>query len=83
MRKLSKLEESEVLLNDDQNEKMCAVMDDELEKLYIKGSQQGVEGLMKRIWMTDKEQQKSLIRISRRTVMCFLCVLFADQCRVE
>jgi len=56
------LEESELLLNDEQNEEMCAVMDavkdDELEKLFIEGDQHGVGGLMKRIWMTDKEWQK-------------------------
>jgi len=62
LRKLKKLEESEVLLNDEQNEEMCAVVDavkdDELEKLFIEGDQHGVGGLMKRIWMTDKERQK-------------------------
>ena len=62
LRKLSKLEESEVLLDDKQNEEMCAVMDavnnDELEKLFVEGDQHGVGGLMKSIWITDKERQK-------------------------
>jgi len=47
--KLNKLEESEVLLDDEQSEEMCAVMDvvqdDELELLHQEGDQHGVGGL--------------------------------------
>jgi len=60
--KLNKLEESEVLLDDEQSEEMSAVMDavqdDKLELLYQEGDQHGVGGLMKTIWLTDKERQK-------------------------
>ena len=59
---MNKLEESEVLLDDEQSEEMCAVMDvvqdDELELLHQEGDQHGVGGLMKTIWFTDKKQQK-------------------------
>ena len=62
IRKLNKLEESEVLLDDEQNEEMCTVMEsiqnDELEKLFLEGDQHSVGGLMKTIWFTDKERQK-------------------------
>ena len=62
IRKLNKLEESEVLLDDEQNEEMCTVVEsiqnDELEKLFQEGDQHSVGSLMKTIWFTDKERQK-------------------------
>ena len=57
-RRLWKLEDSEVVLNE-QNEEMCTVMEamqaEELDKLYQEGDHHGVGSLMKTIWSTDKD----------------------------
>ena len=62
MRKLSKYEDSKIVLDDAQNEEMCDIMqsigDDELEKLYIKGEKHGVGTIMKDIWITDVQQRR-------------------------
>lgn len=62
IRKLRKLEDSEVVLSDEQNEEMCAVMEatraEDLDKMYQEGDQHGVGSLMKTLWLTDKDCQK-------------------------
>ena len=63
IRKLSKLEDSEVVLSDEQNEEMCEVMEavkaEDLDKLYQEGDQHGVGSVMKTLWLTDKDRQKN------------------------
>ena len=63
IRKLQKLENSEIVLSDQQNEEMCAVMEatqaEDLDKLYEEGDQHGVGSLMKTLWLTDKDRQRS------------------------
>ena len=60
IRKLSKLEDSEVVLSDEQSE-MCEVMEavkaEDLDKLYQEGDRHGVGSIMKTLWMTDKDKQ--------------------------
>lgn len=62
LRKLGRFEESEVVLNDEQNEEMCAIVEavqpEELEKLFQEGDQHNVGNLMKNIWYTDKDRQR-------------------------
>ncbi|XP_065888474.1 uncharacterized protein [Dysidea avara] len=62
IRKLSKLEDSEVVLSDEQSEEMCEVMEamkaKDLDKLYQEGDQHGVGSVMKTLWMTHKDRQK-------------------------
>ena len=61
IQKLGKYEDSELVLNEEQNEEMCAIMEaiqpEELEKLFVEGDQHGVCNLMKNIWFTDKQCQ--------------------------
>ena len=63
IRKLSKFEDSEVVLNEEQNEEMCAItktiQPEELEKLFEEGDQHGVGNLMMSIWFTDKQCQSA------------------------
>ena len=63
IRKLEKYEDSELVLDEEQNEEMCAVMEaiqpEELKKLFEEGDQHGVGNLMKNIWFTDKQRQNS------------------------
>jgi len=62
VRKLQRYEESEVVLDDDQNNEMCQIMQkigtDELETLYKEGDEHGVRKIMEDIWITDKERQR-------------------------
>ena len=62
MRKLSKYEDSEIVLDDAQNEEMCNIVrsigDDELEKLFTEGKKHGVGTIMKEIWITDVQQRR-------------------------
>ena len=82
IRKLQKLEDSSVVLSDEQNEEMCAVMEamqaEELDKLYQEGDQHGVGSLMKTIWLTDKDHQKNRCSWIRTEIVSaqFLCVVF-------
>ena len=66
MRKLAKYEDSEIVLDHNQNEEMCKVVqsigDDDLEKLYEEGEKHGVGKLMKEIWITDVEQRRKQFR---------------------
>ena len=63
IRKLARYEDSELVLNDEQNEEMCAIVEavqtEQMEKLFEEGDQHGVGNLMKNIWFTDKDRQKS------------------------
>ena len=63
LRKLKKYEDSEVVLDDEQNSEMVSVLEatqpDELEKLFKDGEEHGVGSLMKIIWYTDKDRQKN------------------------
>ena len=62
IRKLSRLEDSEVVLSDEQNE-MCEVMEavkaEDSDKLYQEGDQHGVGSVIKTLWLTDKDRQKN------------------------
>jgi len=59
---LQRYEESEVVLDDDQNNEMCQIMQkmgtDELETLYKEGDEHGVRKILEDIWITDKERQR-------------------------
>ena len=64
IRKLGKYEDSELVLNEEQNEEMHVIMEaiqpEELEKLFQEGDQHDVGNLMKKkIWFTDKQHQNS------------------------
>ena len=64
IRKLARYEEHEVTLDDDQNEEMRTVMemtkdDEELQRLYDEGEKYGVGGIMKEIWNTDLDCQRT------------------------
>ena len=62
IRKLAMYEDSEILLDDTQNEEMCSMVqsigDDDLENLYVEGEKHGVGKLMKEIWITDAQQRR-------------------------
>jgi len=62
IRKLEKYEENDVILDDDQNNEMCEIVQrigaDELENLYKEGDKHGVRKIMQDIWVTDKERQR-------------------------
>lgn len=62
MRKLANYENSEIVLDHNQNEEMCKVVqsigDNDLEKLYDEGEKHGVGKLMKEIWIADVEQRR-------------------------
>ena len=51
------------MLNEEQNEEMCAIMEairpEKLEKLFEEGDQHSVGNIMKNIWFTDKQCQNS------------------------
>ena len=61
LRKLGRFEESEVVLDDKQNEEIRAIVEavqpEKLEKLFQEGNQHNVGNLMKNIWYTDKDRQ--------------------------
>jgi len=61
-RKLKKLDETDVTLNDEQHEEMCSIVhgisDEELGKVFLEGSEHGVGELMKEIWYTDSKRQR-------------------------
>ena len=61
IRKLAMYEDSEIMLDDTQNEEMCSIVqsigDDNLESLYVEGEKHGVGKLMKEIWITDAKQR--------------------------
>ena len=63
IRKLARYEEHEVTLDDDQNEEMRTVMettkDEELQRSYDEGEKYGVIGIMKEIWNTDLDRQRT------------------------
>ena len=62
IRKLARLEENEVVLDDEQHKEMSAVIEavqaEELERLFQEGEQHGVGSLMKNVWFTDKDRQR-------------------------
>lgn len=63
IRKLQKYEENEVVLDDEQNDEMCAIVekmgDEELQKLFDEGNKHGVGGILKDIWATDLDWQRT------------------------
>jgi len=66
-RKLRRLDETDVTLNDEQHEEMCSIVhqisDEELSKVFLEGSEHGVGEMMKDIWYTDsKRQQQQFLR---------------------
>lgn len=82
IQKLQKLEDSEVVLSDEQNGEMCGVMeaiqDEDLDKLYHEGDQHGVGSLMKMIWLTDKDRQKKqffLNQVQNSKCTLFVCII--------
>ena len=62
MRKLKRCGEADVTLTDDQHEEMCSIVseisDEELEKVFLEGSEHGVGELMKEVWYTDSKRQQ-------------------------
>ena len=73
-----------MVLSDEQNEEMCAVMEtmqaEELDKLYQEGDQHGVGSIMKTIWLTDKDCQKKHFSVDQEqngkcTAMCFIFIM--------
>ena len=62
IRKLSNYEDSEMNLDDAQNEEMCNIVqsigEDELEKLYTEGEKHGVGTIIKEICITDVQQRR-------------------------
>ena len=63
IRKLKKYEDSEIVLDAEQSTEMCSVMEvtppEDLEKLFKEGDEHGVGDLLKSIWYTDKDRQKT------------------------
>ena len=63
IRKLKKYEDSEVVLDAEQSTEMCSIMEatapEDLEKLFKEGDEHGVGDLLKSIWYTDKDRQKT------------------------
>ena len=62
MRKLKRCSEADVTLTDDQHEEICSIVceisDEELEKVFLEGSEHGVSELMKEVWYTDSKRQQ-------------------------
>ena len=73
MRKLSKYEDSEIVLDDAQNEEMCNIVrsigDDELEKLFTEGKKHGVGTIMKEIWITDVQQRRKQFLMTKTKIV--------------
>ena len=61
-RKLEKYTEADVTLSDEQHEEMCSFAErassEDLDKIFLEGSEHGVGGLMKEIWYTDSRCQQ-------------------------
>lgn len=62
--KLSKYENTEVTLADNQHDDMCNVVktieevgEDELEKVFAEGDAHGVGDKIREVWLTDRRQQ--------------------------
>ena len=62
IQKLARLEENEIILDNEQHEEMSAAVEavqvEELEKLFQEGEQHGVGSLLKNVWFTDKDCQR-------------------------
>jgi len=62
LRKVEKFSQSDVTLTDEQHDEMCAIVEgirtEELEKIFLEGSEHGVGDLMREIWYTDSKRQK-------------------------
>ena len=62
IRKLARFEDSELVLNEEQNEEMYTIMEavqpEELEKLFEEGDQHGVGILMKNIWFRQGSSEE-------------------------
>ena len=62
MRKLEKLRGADVTLNDEQHDEMCSLVErinnEDLDKIFLEGSEHGVGDLMKEIWFTDSKRQR-------------------------
>ena len=62
IRKLKKYEESEVTLDDEQNDEMCNIAEqirtEDLEKLCKEGDEHSVGRIMKDLWITDNERKR-------------------------
>ena len=59
--KLAKYKESEVTLNEKQHSEMCTILErtdnDDLEKLFKEGNENGVGDIIQDVWFTDKKRQ--------------------------
>jgi len=62
IRKLARYKESEIELDDEQNDEMCAIMekmgDEDLQKLFDEGEKHGVGSILKDIWATDLDGRR-------------------------
>ena len=61
-RKVERINKTDVTLNDEQHDEMCAIMDgigeESLEKIFLEASEHGVGSLVKDIWFTDSKRQQ-------------------------
>ena len=82
IRKLAMYEDSEIMLDDTQNEEMCSIVqsigDDDLESLYVEGEKCGVGKLMKEIWIMDAKQRSKQFLMTKPKTVCWVKNFYAD-----
>ena len=61
-KKLTKYEESEIILDGEQHDEMCSIVENTeaevLAKIFEEGDEHGVGDIMKEIWVTDKKREQ-------------------------
>ena len=61
-RYVERISKTDVTLNDEQHDEMCAIIDgigeESLEKIFLEASEHGVGSLVKDIWFTDSKRQQ-------------------------
>ena len=79
IRKLEKCTEADVTLSNEQHEEMCSlaerVSSEDLDKIFLEGSEHGVGNLIKDIWYTDSrhQRQKFLDDRSKNGIYISMC----------
>jgi len=78
IRKLTRFEDHDVTLDDDQNGEMQTVMkkigDEELQKVCDEGEKYGVGGIIKDIWTTDLDHQRREFQASNSKLITHMIV---------
>ena len=82
IRKVERSNETDVILNDEQHEEMCGIVDEideeSLEKIFLEASEHGVGSLMKDIWFTDSNRQQKdffmIKAIMASNAVVYLCM---------